>query len=147
MGLLDALLGGGQQQGGSPLQGLIASALGGQQGGQGGGEMAALGGLASMLLGGQQQQPGASPLQGLIGAFEQQGLGHIAQSWVGDGANHPVSPDQLHQVLGPDQVQSMASQTGMDPQQLLAELAQMLPGVISQLSNRGGQVPGGPATA
>ncbi len=139
MGLLDALLGGGQQ-GGSPLQGLITAALGGQAGG----EMGALGNLAGMLLGGQQQQQGgaASPLQGLIAAFEQQGLGHIAQSWVGDGENHPVSPDQLHQVLGPDQVQSMANQTGMDPQQLLGELAQMLPGVISQLSNRGGQVPG-----
>ncbi len=145
MGLLDALLGGGQQ-GGSPLQGLIASALGGQ--GQAGGEMGALGSLAGMLLGGQQQQgAAASPLQGLIAAFEQQGLGHIAQSWVGDGENHPVSPDQLHQVLGPDQVQSMANQTGMDPQQLLGELAQMLPGVIAQLSSRGGQVPGAPATA
>ncbi len=133
MGFLDELLGGGQQ-GASPLQGLVAAALGGGS---------PLGSLAAALLGGggQPQQQGASPVQSLLAAFEQQGLGHIAQSWVGDGSNHPVSPDQLHAVLGADQVQTMASQTGMQPGALLAELAQMLPGVIEQLS-RGNQAQG-----
>jgi uncharacterized protein YidB (DUF937 family) len=47
-------------------------------------------------------------LGGLISAFEQAGLRHVVQSWVGNGPNQVVSPDQLQSVFGQSQVQSMA---------------------------------------
>jgi uncharacterized protein YidB (DUF937 family) len=124
MGFLDELLGGARQDA-SPLQGMVMSALSNQ-----GGEF---GGLAGLFGGGT-----GGGVQNLIAAFEQQGLGHIAQSWAGEGPNHPVSPDQLQAVFGDAQVQSMANQTGMPPEDLLSELARLLPGMISQLA-QGGQ--------
>jgi len=125
MGFLNELLGG--QQDASPLQGIVMSALSNQ-----GGEF---GGLAGLFGGGT-----AGGVQSLVSAFEQQGLGHIAASWVGDGPNHPVSPSELQAVFGDDQVQSMANQTGMPPEDLLSELSRLLPGMIDKLT-RVGQTP------
>ncbi len=134
MGLLDqvigGLMGGG---GGSPMSGVLSSLLGGggqQQSPMGGGGMGGQAGMAGMGGG----------VGGLVSMFEQAGLGHIAQSWVGNGPNQPVSPDQLQSVFGQDRVQSMASQSGMEPQDFLSQLSQHLPNAVSGMTPNG-QVP------
>lgn len=135
MGLLDNVLGGLAGSGGnaSPLQGVLMSLLAGQagQGATGGGMAGALGGM----LGGQGSS--TNGLAGLIGRFEQAGLGHVAQSWVGTGPNQPVSPQQVESALGSGQVQAMANQTGMAAPDLLSGLAQALPGIIDRLTPQG----------
>ena len=95
--------------------GLLDTVIGGLMGGSGG--ASPMGGILSSLLGGGQQQ-GQAPagggmaggLGGLMSSFQQAGLGHIMDSWVGNGANQPVSPSQLQSVFGESQVQNMASQ-------------------------------------
>ena len=144
MGLLDSVLGslmGGAGGGASPIQGVLMNMLGGgqqqgmQQGGmqQGGmqqpGMMGGMGGMGGGMMGGG--------LGGLLSAFEGAGLGHIAQSWVGNGPNQPVSPQQLQSVLGDDQVQSMASQSGMAPTDFLSQLSQHLPNVVHGMTPNG----------
>ncbi len=106
--------------------------------------------LSSLLGGGGQQSPmggqagmggmGGGGVGGLVSMFEQAGLGHIAQSWVGNGQNQPVSPDQLQSVFGQDRVQSMASQAGMQPQDFLSQLSQHLPNAVNGMTPNG-QVP------
>ena len=104
--------------------------------------------LMNMLGGGQQgsnpQQPGmpgmAGGLGGLMSTFEQAGLGHLVQSWIGQGPNQPVSPQQLQSAFGDDQVQSMANQAGMAPHDFLSQLAQHLPNAVSAMTP-GGQMP------
>ncbi len=126
--------------------GLLDEVLGGLMGGGGGSPMQSV--LSGLLGGGQQQgglgQQGASPmgggLQGLLSSFEQAGLGHIAQSWVGNGQNQPVSPSQLQSVFGQDRVQTMASQAGMQPQDFLSQLSQHLPAAVDGMTP-GGNVP------
>ena len=93
MGLLDGLLG---QVAGSLLGG-------GQQGG------AAGGGLASVLGGLLSNDGGQGGLGGLVGKFEQAGLGNVVSSWIGSGQNLPISAEQLQNVLGSDAVSGMAS--------------------------------------
>jgi uncharacterized protein YidB (DUF937 family) len=128
MGLLDQVLGGlmGGQGSGSPLQGILMNMLGGSQ--QSGTGMAAQTGTA------------AGGLNGLISGFEQAGLGQIIQSWIGNGQNQPVSPQQLQSVLGDNQVNGMASQSGMAPQDFLSQLSQHLPNVVNGMTPNG-QVP------
>ena len=58
-------------------------------------------------------------------------------SWLGNGANAGVSPDQLRNALGSDQVQQMARSAGLPVDQLLAMLAQHLPGTIDKMSPNG----------
>jgi uncharacterized protein YidB (DUF937 family) len=127
MGLLDQVLGnvGG---GSSPIGGI----------------------LASLLSGGQQPSSSAMPLStagsnggtsgglgSLISRFEQAGLGGVAQSWVGSGPNQPVSPNQLQSVFGENQVQSMASQAGMQPHDFLAQLSEHLPRAVDAMTPSG----------
>ena len=79
----------------------------------------------------------AGGLAGLISSFEQAGLGQIAQSWVGNGPNQPVSPQQLQSVFGEQQVQGMASQAGMQPQDFLSQLSQHLPNAVHGMTPDG----------
>ena len=128
MGLLDQVIGGlmGGGGGASPIGGVLTSLLGGGQ--QGG--MAMAGNAGAM----------GSGIGGLVSMFEQAGLGHIAQSWVGNGPNEPVSPNQLQSVFGQDRVQSMASQSGMQTQDFLSQLSQHLPNAVNGMTPNG-QVP------
>ena len=100
----------------------------------------------NMLGGGGQtgrgQGTGGAPgmaggLGGLVSSFQQSGLGHIAESWVGNGPNQPVSPGQLRNVLGQDQVQSMAGQAGMEPNDFLSQLSQHLPHAVHGMTPNG----------
>ena len=84
-----------------------------------------------------QQQGG---LAGLLEKLRSGGLAEVVQSWIGTGANQPVSPDQLNTALGEQQVGQLAGAAGMAPQQLLALLSQHLPGLVDQLSP-GGELP------
>ena len=112
-----------------------AAGLGGQanQGG-GGGNPAAMGAVAQLL----QNQPGG--LGGLLQKFEGAGLGGVAQSWLGGGSNQPLSPDQVHQTLGPEAVGQVAGQLGVPPEQAAGHIAQFLPMIMDHLSP-GGQAP------
>ncbi len=134
MGLLDSVLGGlmgGQGGAASPMGGILGSLLGG--GGQPGGMSQGMG----QPMGGGMAQGVGGGLGGLVSQFEQAGLGHIAQSWVGNGQNQPVSPQQLQSVFGDNQVQSMASQAGMQPQDFLSQLSQHLPNAVHGMTPNG----------
>lgn len=131
MGLLDTVLGGLMSGGASPMGGVLGSLLGGGQ--QGG--MMGQGGMGQSGMGQGGGMGGG--LGGLVSQFEQAGLGHIAQSWVGNGPNQPVSPDQLQSVFGQGQVQSMASQAGMQPQDFLSQLSQHLPNAVHGMTPNG----------
>ena len=127
MGILDSILGsllGGSSGASSPMGGVLASILGGGQGG-------ALGGTTT-------NTPGmGGGLGGLLQQFQQAGLGHVAQSWVGDGANQPVSSQQLQNVFGEDKVQDMANQAGMQPGDFLSQLSQHLPNAVNSMTPNG----------
>ncbi|KAB1075151.1 YidB family protein [Methylobacterium planeticum] len=80
-------------------------------------------------------------LDGLIERFQRGGLGDVMESWIGHGQNRPVQPNQLADALGPDTIDTLEHQTGLDRTALLGQLAQVLPEVISQLTPQG-RVPG-----
>ena len=76
-------------------------------------------------------------LQGLVAQLQQCGLGPQVQSWLGNGQNLPVTPDQLRSAIGSDQVRALAQQFGVDPDAALKLLAQHLPRVVDQASPNG----------
>ena len=76
-------------------------------------------------------------VQGLVNQFEQKGLGGIVQSWVGPGANLPISVEQLQHVLGSDTVTQIAGKLGVSPQELLSKLAELLPQHVDNLTPGG----------
>jgi len=94
--------------------------------------------LSSGLLQMIQNQPGG--LQGLVQNFHEKGLGALATSWVSSGQNLPISADQIHQVMGSDQVQALAAKCGISPDLAGGAIAQLLPGIVDKLTPNG-QVP------
>ena len=149
MGILDnivgSLLGGSNnqtQQGGMPgagnsgLAGVLSGLLGGgQSGGMGGAGGGGLGGLGG-AMGGLGGAMGAGGLGGLVSQFEQAGFGNVVQSWIGNGANSPISPQQLQNVFG-DKIPGMAQQAGMNQGDFLSQLSQHLPGMVDNATSSG----------
>ena len=76
-------------------------------------------------------------IQGIAAQMEKQGLGATVQSWIGTGANQPISPDQVHQVFGSGMIAQLAAKAGMNPQELTQKLSQVLPGAIDKLTPEG----------
>jgi uncharacterized protein YidB (DUF937 family) len=76
-------------------------------------------------------------VQGIVAQLEQQGLGGTVRSWIGTGANQPISPDQIHQVFGSDMVKELATKVGLSPDVLAAKLSQVLPQAIDKLTPAG----------
>ncbi len=76
-------------------------------------------------------------VKGIVAEFQQKGFGPTVQSWVGNGENLPVSPEQIHQVLGSDTVQQLSAKLGIPPDQLAAKLSQFLPQAIDKMTPEG----------
>jgi len=88
--------------------------------------------------------PAMGGLPGKIEKFQKGGLGEIVSSWVGTGANQPVSADQISAALGADRIQEMAGNAGVSGNQMSDALASLLPQMIDKLTPNG-QVPEGNA--
>lgn len=76
-------------------------------------------------------------LDGLLAKLQQGGLGELVKSWIGTGANLPVSAAQITQALGNPQLATVAKQFGVEPQQLAGLVSQHLPGLVDKLSPDG----------
>ncbi|MGE0097488.1 MAG: YidB family protein [Hydrogenophaga sp.] len=128
MGLLDSLIGAATQAGMGSSQGPSSPSASGLPGGMDPQ-------MLVTLLGGLLASSGG--LQGLLAKLQSGGLGDAVQSWIGTGANQPVSGEQLGGALGPDLMGMIASQLGGNPQQASGTLAELLPGLIDQLTPKG----------
>ena len=73
----------------------------------------------------------------LLKQFQQNGQGETANSWVSPGPNKPISPNDLAKALGADQIDHLASQSGLSRDELLNGLSQYLPKVVDHLTPEG----------
>jgi uncharacterized protein YidB (DUF937 family) len=95
------------------------------------------GGLGGLLAGGAAGSVISGGLSDLLKQFQERGQGEVANSWVRPGPNKQISPDDLAKALGADQINALASQTGLSQDELLAGLSQQLPEVIDRLTPEG----------
>lgn len=116
MGLLDELVG--------KATSLMGSGAGGDSG--------LIDGVMGML---NNSESGG--LNGLVQSFQQQGLGDIISSWIGTGANQPISAEQVEQGLGSDMIQNLAAKAGLPSGEMSAKLAEILPGLVDGLTPEG----------
>lgn len=127
---------GGSQPGASPAP---APPPGNVNAGAGGGGLGDLlrGGLGGLLAGGAAGSVISGGLGDLLKQFQQNGQGDAANSWVGRGENKAIAPGDLANALGADQINSLASQSGLSRDELLRGLSQYLPQVIDHLTPEG----------
>ena len=111
------------------LDNILGSVLGSNNANQG-----ALGNILGSVLASQ------GGVGGIVQKMNQAGLGDVVKSWVGTGPNQSVSPGQLGQVLGHDQVDQWSQQTGMSHDTILSEMSKLLPHAVDQMTPSG-QIP------
>jgi len=122
--------------GNSPAPGGTVNA--GLPGGLGGGLGDLLkGGLGGLLAGGAAGSVLSGGIGDLLKQFQQSGQSETANSWVGSGPNKQISPGDLANALGADQINSLTSQTGLSRDELLSGLSQHLPEIINHLTPDG----------
>ena len=137
MGLFDNLanaLGGalGQNTGGDQTGQGAKTILGNllQQGGQG-----QSGNIIGQLLGGLGGGAVTGGMAATLETLAANGLGEEVSSWMSNQGNLPVSPQQIHDALGSEQVQQLAAQSGLPIGDFLKHLADHLPAAASQAAN------------
>ena len=126
----------GNQPGESPAP---APSSGSTAGGGTGGGLGDLlkGGLGGLLAGGAAGSVISGGLGDLLKQFQQNGQGDTANSWVSPGPNKQISPNDLAGALGADQIDALASQSGLSRDELLAGLSRHLPDVVDHLTPDG----------
>jgi len=119
----------------SQQQPYIGSLVSGLLGGKGGS------GLAKLLPAVLGMVGGSGALSGLVSKLQQGGLGEQAKSWISpEASNAPVSGQQMTDALGKDQIDELAQQAGVSPQEAADGLATVLPETVDKLTPQG-QVP------
>lgn len=91
------------------------------------------------LIGGQQK----FDLVGMVGQFRGAGgeLATKTKSWLGDGENEAISPEQIRDAIGSDKIGAFAAKLGIDRNTASNHLTRILPELIDK-SSLGGSLLG-----
>lgn len=108
------------------LDGLIGQVAGQMLGGKSG-----MLGVAKALL----EQNGG--LSGFLQKFQQAGFAEQVTSWVGNGANLPISAEQIVKALGSSNLSNLASQFDLSGDQVSSGLSKYLPKLVDSLTPDG----------
>lgn len=84
---------------------------------------------------------GGFDLGDIVGKFTGSGgnMASIAKSWLGDGANDAISPEQLQEAIGGDKIEAFAAKLGIGREEASAGLSSVLPDLIDK-SSKGGNL-------
>jgi uncharacterized protein YidB (DUF937 family) len=131
MGFLDQIISAAQEltrePGRTPAEGSQAPQT--SQAPQANQERSVLDGLVDMFKTGGAQN--------ILGGFTSRGLGDIINSWIGTGANRPISSEQVRTGLGADAIRQLAQRAGISEDKVMEHLRNLLPGVIDRATPRG----------
>lgn len=110
----------------------VVGAVAGQLGGQGGDNV-----IVKLVTQFIQNYPGG--LNGLVEQFTRAGLGQQIQSWIGNGANLPVSGADLVKVFGGSggELGQLISQFGLNHEEAMNGVAQKMPEIVNHLTPNG----------
>jgi uncharacterized protein YidB (DUF937 family) len=91
-------------------------------------------GALSKVFGGEG---GDLDLAGLVQQFAGGGLGDLVQSWLGEGENAPVDPEQIESVLGIEKIEAFAQELGISTESARQALADAVPEVVDKATPAG----------
>jgi uncharacterized protein YidB (DUF937 family) len=87
----------------------------------------------------QNASPGSilDGLGGLIDQFQKKGFGDAVDSWINTGKNKDVSSREVTAALGNDVVDELSRRTGLSRDQVVDELARILPRAVDRMTPQG----------
>ena len=90
--------------------------------------------LATMLTGKGGDGMGLSRL---LDQFKGAGMGDKAESWVSNGENQSLDPDEVEKAIGSERLAKMSKQTGESVGALKTDLSKMIPDAVNKLTPDG----------
>jgi uncharacterized protein YidB (DUF937 family) len=79
----------------------------------------------------------SNALTELVDRFKQNGRQDVAQSWVRQGPNRGISPDELEEAIGSDILNTLSEQTKLPREEILARLSRQLPDAVDKYTPDG----------
>lgn len=76
-------------------------------------------------------------IAGLVNSLQSGGLGDVAKSWLGDGANEAISPEQIKQVVDGEKLNQLAAVAHTDEGSILSALQDAMPQMVDKASSGG----------
>lgn len=80
---------------------------------------------------------GKMDLGSIVSKMQQFGLGGILASWLGKGANEPISADAVSNLVSSDKVKAFASRFGLSEESARQAVASALPAMVDKASPEG----------
>ena len=93
----------------------------------------AVGSLSKLLSGSES----SIDLAGIVSKMQGTGLSDIAESWLGDGENQPISASQIAEIFGSGKLNDFASSMNMDVETAEDGLSKLVPELIDKSSSAG----------
>jgi uncharacterized protein YidB (DUF937 family) len=73
----------------------------------------------------------------LVAKFESSGFGEKVKSWIGTGENESISPAEVKQAFGQDEIDQLAVDAGVQPDEFADKVSRELPGAIDKATPQG----------
>lgn len=81
--------------------------------------------------------PAKGGFGGFIDRFRNAGLGDTVNSWITRGDNTPISSAEVEKAVGPAEIDSIVTKTGLDRGTVTSAMAGMVPQVVDKLTPDG----------
>ncbi len=94
-----------------------------------------IGKIANAMKGLIANSDGSLDLAAIVGSLSKNGLGEIVGSWLGQGENKSIAPDDIATLLGNDKVNAFAQELGIDEESAKRALADALPQVVDKATS------------
>lgn len=91
--------------------------------------------IADALKGLIANSDGGLDLAAIVGSLSKNGLGEIVGSWLGQGENKAIAPDEVAVLLGEDKVDAFARELGLDHESAKKALSEALPEVVDKATS------------
>lgn len=82
-------------------------------------------------------------VQGMVDQMRANGFGPTVHSWINEGPNVSIAPQDVHRAFGDQTMSEIAARAGISTEELAVRLAQVLPHAVDALTPEG-KVPGAP---
>ena len=96
-----------------------------------------LAGLGDLIEGSRDSGGLTGGLAGLLDDFRSNGKAEVADSWVASGPNRSLTPAEVEEAVGSDNIAELARRTGLSHDELLDRLATKLPETVDRVTAEG----------
>ena len=76
-------------------------------------------------------------VEGTVNQMRSNGFGPTVNSWMNEGPNAPIAPQEVHAAFGEQTMNELAAKAGISTDELAQKLSEILPHAVSTLGPQG----------